>query len=226
GLGLLRESRKYALGYFDAARSVEGECIVEGGGELVLELATQLPARAMEAGLCRFRLGFEVGCPLLAAPPFRLAKDEHGAKRGRQGVDCAFDQSADLGSRRTPFRVGRRGSGEEGHERNLSPVFRVVNDRQGDLRPLPAHAIEGFVEDDAGEPGREPGVAAKAVEIAEGADVSLLYDVLGLGLVADDAAGDAIEPAVMPLNHDSEGGVVATAHSGNKVGVGSLGEAG
>jgi hypothetical protein len=51
-------------------------------------------------------------------------------------------------------------------------------------------AGERLVDDDAGEPGAEPRLAAKSVETLESPNISPLQHVVGIGVVPDDAARD------------------------------------
>ena len=57
-------------------------------------------------------------------------------------------------------------------------------------------------------------IAAKAVQMREGADVGLLHDVLGLAVVAQDAAGEAVEPAVVRLHDRADRRLVAAQRRG------------
>jgi hypothetical protein len=66
-----------------------------------------------------------------------------------------------------------------------------------DARALAAQPAERLVHGDARQPGRQAGLAAKLLEMRKRADIGLLHHVLGLGIVAQHAAGDPVEPAVI-----------------------------
>ena len=90
----------------------------------------------------------------------------------------------------------------------------------GPLAPQPAQRL---VHRDPRQPGREAGIAAKAFQMREGADVSLLHDVLGLAVVAQDAAGEPVEPAVVRLHDGANRGLVAGQRPADQVGVAGSG---
>ena len=54
--------------------------------------------------------------------------------------------------------------------------------------PAGAAAGKRLVDDDAGKPSAQSGLAAEGVEIAEGADVGLLQRVFSLAIISHDAA--------------------------------------
>ena len=58
---------------------------------------------------------------------------------------------------------------------------------QIDTRPLPAQPAQRLVHRDAGKPGTEARIAAKAVEVRKRPDIGFLDDVLSLGIVAQNA---------------------------------------
>src|ERR1700716_2398840 len=61
----------------------------------------------------------------------------------------------------------------------------------------------------AGQPSRQAGIAAKVLQMREGADIGLLDHILGFAVVAQDAAGDPVEPTIIPLHDGAEGRAVA-----------------
>ena len=61
--------------------------------------------------------------------------------------------------------------------------------------------------------------------MGEGAHVGLLHDVLGLGVVADDAAGDAEEAPVVALHQRPHRAFVAAAGQVDQGGVVEPGQA-
>ena len=65
----------------------------------------------------------------------------------------------------------------------------------------------------------EAGIAAKTFQMREGADVGLLHDVLGLAVVAQDAAGEPVEPAVVRLHDGADRRLVARQRPPHQFGV-------
>ncbi len=63
----------------------------------------------------------------------------------------------------------------------------------------------------------------KAVQMGESPDVGLLDDVLGLAVVAQNAAGDPVKPAVVRLHDRTNGCLVARAGAPDQFGVGGPG---
>jgi hypothetical protein len=78
---------------------------------------------------------------------------------------------------------------------------------------------ERFIHRNTGKPCPEAGVAAKTLQMREGADVGLLDNVLGLVIVSQDAADDPVEPAVVPLHDGAKRSVVARARAPDQFGV-------
>ena len=66
-------------------------------------------------------------------------------------------------------------------------------------------------------------IAAKTVEMGEGPDIGLLHHILGLAVVAQDAAGEPVEPAVVRLHDAADGGFIARQRAGDQRGVGGPG---
>ena len=87
------------------------------------------------------------------------------------------------------------------------------------LRPLAAQPAQGLVHRDARQPGRKTGVAAKTVEMGECPDIGFLDDVLGLAVVAQDAAGEPVEPAIVRLHDRADRRLIAAAGAADQFGV-------
>src|SRR6185437_17016288 len=80
-----------------------------------------------------------------------------------------------------------------------------------DCRPPLAQAPERFVDRDARDPRAESRVTAKMIEPGECANVSFLDDVLGFGVIAQDAARNAEQSAIVSERNSANGGLVAFA---------------
>ena len=61
---------------------------------------------------------------------------------------------------------------------------------------------QSFIHGDAGKPRRKSGIAAKAAEMGKGFDIRFLDDIFGFAVIPQDASGDPVKPAIVPL-HDS-----------------------
>ena len=59
--------------------------------------------------------------------------------------------------------------------------------------------------------------------MGEGADIGVLHDVLGLAVVAQDAARQPIEPAVVGLHDRAHGSLVARERAADQFGVAGAG---
>ena len=55
--------------------------------------------------------------------------------------------------------------------------------------------------------------------MGEGTDIGFLHHILGLAVVAQDAAGKAIEPAVVRLHDGADGGLVAGQRPPHQLGI-------
>src|SRR5690606_36631194 len=86
---------------------------------------------------------------------------------------------------------------------------------------LPPAPSKRFVERDAGEPGRERGLALETVESRERLHVGLLHDVLGFRVVAQDSTGRPEEPLVVAPYELADGRLVAPAGEGEELGFGA-----
>lgn len=91
----------------------------------------------------------------------------------------------------------------------LSRPARGVETVEIDARTPPAHAPERFVEDDPCQPCREVGLVAEPAHGREGPYVAFLEHILGLAVIAYDAAGDAVEPPVVAQHDSAEGARLA-----------------
>ncbi len=83
-------------------------------------------------------------------------------------------------------------------------------------RAPPSEPAQRLVERDAGEPSGQLRIAPEAVEMRKGADVCLLNHVLRLGIILQDAAGHAVEPAIVPLHDEPDGSPPDVAGQGDQ----------
>ena len=85
--------------------------------------------------------------------------------------------------------------------------------------PTAAQPAERLVHGDPRQPGRETGIAAETFQVREGADVGFLHHILGLGIIAQDAAGQPVEPAVVRLHDGANRRLVAGERPPNQFGI-------
>ena len=90
--------------------------------------------------------------------------------------------------------------------------------------PLAAQPAQRLVHGDPRQPGREAGIASKALQMREGADIGFLHDVLGLAVVAQDAAGEPVQPAIIRLHDRANRSLVAGKRPPHQFGVAGAGE--
>src|ERR1700744_545488 len=69
------------------------------------------------------------------------------------------------------------------------------------------------MQDNPPQPGRKAGIAAEAFQVGKGADIGFLHCVLGLGVVAQDASRESVEPAIVGLHDGTKGGFVTRQRS-------------
>src|SRR5206468_3325355 len=88
-----------------------------------------------------------------------------------------------------------------------------------DARSPAAQSPERLVGDDARQPGREARFALEAVEMGEGADIALLNHLLGLALVIQNAAREAVEPPVVEAHQRRKRRRLAAPEARQKVAI-------
>ncbi len=173
----------------------------------------------MQPALHGFRLERENLGGLFHIHPLDHAGDEDETKRLRQFVDGVLDDSLNFALGHGFFRIGGGGEGELddlGFERALQQRVQFHGG------PPAAQPAQRLVHGDPRQPGRQAGIAAKTFQMREGADVGLLHDILGLAVVAQDAAGEPVEPAVVRLHDGADRGFVAGQRPPHQFGVSSV----
>lgn len=89
-----------------------------------------------------------------------------------------------------------------------------------------AQPAEGLVDGDARQPGAQAVGTGELVDLQEGAHVRFLDHVLGLGIVADDAARSPEQPPVEAAHHQLVSGRIAAAHTPHQHGIRNHGRSG
>src|SRR5581483_6045406 len=128
---------------------------------------------------------------LLDAELLDRAQHEDAPERGRQRVDRVLDRPADLAARERLLRARLASRGRRGVERLVAHVLDI------DGGPALALAHHGLVENDAGEPGRDAGLALEALDVGEGAHIARLYRLFRFRIVSQYAPRQTIKPLVV-----------------------------
>ena len=163
----------------------------------------------MQPRLHGFRLQAEKIGRLLHAHAFDDARHEHRAEGIGKRVDRLFQHRPHFALRHGLLRIaGRR---RDGKMNDLGLVAVLAIGFPLHRRPPAPQSSKRFVHGDARNPGAEGGVAAKHVEAGEGADIGFLHDVFGFRVIAQDAARNAEQAAVVPAGDGANGGLVARA---------------
>ena len=134
----------------------------------------------------------------------------------RQFVDGVLDDMLNFTLGHGFFRIVGGGEGKLDDLRFERALRQRVQFHGG---PPAAQPAQRLVHGDPRQPGRQAGIAAKTFQMREGADVGLLHHVLGLAVVAQDAAGEPVEPAVVRLHDGANRRLVARQRPPHQLGV-------
>jgi hypothetical protein len=78
---------------------------------------------------------------------------------------------------------------------------------------------QSFIHGDAGKPRRKTRVAAKAAEMGKGFDIRFLDHIFGFAVIPQNAAGDPVQPAIVPLHDGAKRRVVTGERTPNEFGI-------
>ena len=107
-----------------------------------------------------------------------------------------------------------------GAQRRLTAAAVLIIEQRDDAVALAAaQARQRLVDDDARQPGRQPGVAAELGQMPVRRDVGVLQRVLRIGVVLQDRPRDAEQRAVVAPHHRLEGRLVMVGNATNQLGV-------
>src|SRR5215213_8149635 len=82
---------------------------------------------------------------------------------------------------------------------------------------LPAQPSQGFVEDNPGEPSAQARVPMELAQSREGSTISVLEDVLGLTVVANDPARYPVQATIVALDDGTKGRALSAQSQRNQV---------
>src|SRR6185312_9764611 len=220
-----RGRRKFAKALHDrvgdaaATRILEGKHVFEDRADLRLERGAQLAAGAVQPRLHGFGKNAQHRRGFLDAHLLDRARQQDEAELLGQAVDRFFEEAADLALRQRPLGIGVRAVLRQLHR------FGARNSALADCVPIdgwaaPAQPRQRLVDDDARQPGADARLAAKSAQLRECLEIGVLKRVLGLGIVAQNAARDAIEAAIVPLDDGADRLLLARAGASDKVALG------
>ncbi len=204
-----------AYGQALAAPAGERERIHHHRTDLLLDVLAQHGARTVQPRLHGLGLDAEQIGGLLDVHPLHDARDEDHAEDIRQFIDCAFDDALDFTLGHGPFRIA---CGRNGKLDDLR-VERLFRQRaELDMRLAASRPAKRLVDGNARQPGRQPGLAAKVVEMGKGPDIGFLHHVLGFAVAAQDTARETVEPAVVGLHDLAQRGLVTAPRAVDQFG--------
>lgn len=147
----------------------------------------------------------------------RFAKEERLAEEDRDAADFLVENRGDFIAAEALFGVlGGVAEFELGKILVGAGVVEIGEVGAAEL----AEAHQALVDDNAGEPSGEAGVAFKALEMEEGFGVGVLDFVFGVFVVTDDGAGKFEAGLVVTIDQISESGLIALLGAGDEFGVG------
>src|SRR5215213_1541913 len=82
---------------------------------------------------------------------------------------------------------------------------------------LPAQPSQGFVKDNPGQPSAQARVPMELAQSRESSNISVLEDVLGLTVVANDPARDPVQATNVALDDGPKGRALSTESQRNQV---------
>ncbi len=142
----------------------------------------------------------------LDAHSFDRACHEHDSKDLGQPVGRSLDKLQNFPLRHRSFRILGCHHLREFDDLSLGSL-RVESFQVHRLTFAP-QPPQSFIHGDAGKPCRKSGIAAKAAEMGKGGDIRLLDDIFGFAAIPQDASGDPVKSAVVPLHDGAKRHVV------------------
>lgn len=146
-----------------------------------------------------------------------LAEEERFAKQVGDAIDLGIEDSGHFVASKTFFGVfSFIAKFEAGLVFVRAGIIKVGEISATEL----AEAHQTLVDDDAGEPGGEAGVAFKAAEVKKCFGVGILDLVFGVFVVAENGAGEFDTGLIVPVDEIGESGLVALLGAADEIGVG------
>jgi hypothetical protein len=146
-----------------------------------------------------------------------ITRDEDDAKGLGQLVDRVLDDMLDFALGHGLFRIVWHY--REGKLNDLGFQHARRQGAQIDARSLSAQSAQGLVHGNARQPGRKARVAAETAKIRKSPNVGFLDHILGLAIVAQNASGYPIKPAVVRCHDRTNGCFIACAGALDQFGI-------
>ena len=147
--------------------------------------------------------------------------DKDGAINSGKTVCSLFDKLQDLPLRHRLLRIGRI----TGELDDFGPRCPLGGLDKFSRLPIFAKTSECLIDNDAGKPGGQRGIAAELVKMPEGKDVGFLNNILGFAVVAHYTPCEPVEPLIVRLHDRAEGIALARQRTPNEVHVAGNGAA-
>ena len=202
-----------------AARAIEREEAGELALELVLDCRAHHPAGPEQPGLDGVGFDVEQRRGLLDAEALDVAQHEDGAEDVGQRVDRLLEELSRFLACHFGLRIGLRLA--ELDDLGAAALLGIDRREFGGGPPL-SQSSDRLIDDDAGQPGLELRVAAKATEMGEGVHIGRLHHVLGLGIVVDDGPGGPEQALVVAPHQHPDRVLVAIPRQRHERGIRTL----
>lgn len=200
-----------------AAPATKWKGIHQYRANLPVQLLSHEVPRTVQTCLYGFRLKIEKVRRFLDAQSLDHSSDEDNSEGLRQIVGCPLNKSQNFPLRHRFFRIVRCSRLRELDDLGVTPArFKQLEIGGRAFSPQPP---ERFVDRDAGQPGCKAGFAPEPVEMGERVYVGFLHRIFGLAVIAQYAAGNAVQPPVVPLHDGAKRVAIADERATYKIGI-------
>jgi hypothetical protein len=211
------EPLQHGVGHARATHASERKRVHEYGADLLVQFIAHEPPRAMQSRLHCIRLKTEEVRGVLGAHALDRPRHEYNPKYLGEIVGCSLDKLQNFPLRHCSFRiVGCPRLREFDDLRLGSSRFESFQVCRRAFTPKPP---QSFIHGDAGKPCRKTGIAAKAAETGKGFDIRFLDHIFGFAVIPQDAAGDPVQPAIVPLHDGAKRRIVMGERTPDEFGI-------
>lgn len=211
------EPLQNGAGHALAAPASERKRIHEHGADLLVQFIAHEPPRAMQPRLYCVRLKAKEVRGVLGAHALDHPRHEYNPKYLGETVGRSLDKLQNFPLRHCSFRIVGC------HRLRESDNLSVGSLRSGSFQvhswAFTPQPLQSFIHGDAGKPCRKTGIAAKAAEMGKGFDIRFLDHIFGFAVIPQNAAGDPVQPAIVPLHDGAKRRVVTGERTPNEFGI-------
>ena len=205
------------IGHALATSAGEWKRVHQNGAYLLVQLLTHEPPRTMQPRFHRLRLKTEKVRSFLDTHALDHACDKYDSKDLGQIVGRSLDKLQNFSLCHCSFRIVRCHCLRELNDLSLGSLrFERIQVDSQTFAPQPP---QSFIHGDAGKPCRKTGIAAKAIQMGKSADIGFLNDIFGFSVVSQDAAGDPVKPAILPLHDGTKCRIVTRKRAPHEFGI-------